>query len=216
VKDRIRVLVAHRHTRARAGIRESLKPPAFEVVAEAADASTAVTLARTARPDVCLLDIQMPGGGTAAAIEIRSVAPAPAVVMLSSSADSDKELFEALRAGARGYLSMDIDSTRLPHVLHRVLAGEAAVSRRLVARLIDEFCSHGRQRRLGADGRHVTNLTWREWEVLELLHEGLSTAEAATRLTVSPVTVRRHVSAILAKLKVPDRHAALIRFAELR
>jgi len=216
VKDRIRALVAHGHPRARAGVRESLQDSEFEIVAEAANASTAVTLALRERPDVCLLDIQMPGGGTAAAREIRAGTPDAVVVMISSSQGSDKELFDALRAGARGYLSMDIDPGRLPYVLRGVLVGEAAVSRRLVARLIDEFCTHGRRRRLGGDGRDPASLTWREWEVLELLHEGLSTAEAATRLTVSPVTVRRHVSAILAKLKVPDRRSALSRFAELR
>jgi DNA-binding NarL/FixJ family response regulator len=197
-------------------MRESLQLPQFEIVAEAADAATSVMLALRERPDVCLLDAQMPGGGAAAATEILAGAPAPAVVMMSSSDDSDKELFEALRAGARGYLPMDIDPGRLPDVLRGVLAGEAAVSRRLVARLIDEFCTHGRRRHLGGGDGHPASLTWREWEVLELLHEGLSTAEAAKRLTVSPVTVRRHVSAILAKLEVADRRAAVNRFAELR
>jgi DNA-binding NarL/FixJ family response regulator len=216
VTDRIRVLVAHGHPRARAGIREALQGAEFESVEEAADASTAVAVALRERPDVCLLDVQMAGGGTAAAREIRAGAPDTVVLMISSGDGSDRDLFEALRAGARGYLSMDIDPTRLPHVLRGVLVGEAAMSRRLVARLIDEFCTHGRRRRLGGNGTRPASLTWREWEVLELLHEGLSTAEAAKRLTVSPVTVRRHVSAILEKLEVPDRRAALSRFAELR
>jgi DNA-binding NarL/FixJ family response regulator len=210
------VLVAHGHPRARAGVREALHGAEFETVAEAADASEAVTLALRAHPDVCLLDFQIPGGGTVAAREIRAGAPDTVVLMISSREGSDKELFEALRAGARGYLSMDIDPSRLPHVLRGALVGEAAVSRRLVARLIDEFCTHGRRRRLGGNGSEPASLTWREWEVLELLHDGLSTAEAAERLTVSPVTVRRHVSAILEKLEVPDRRAALSRFAELR
>jgi DNA-binding NarL/FixJ family response regulator len=216
VRIRIRVLTAHSHARTRAGVRESLRDPEFEVVAEATDASTAVTLARRHQPDVCLIDAQIAGGGTAATGEISAVAPAARVVVIGSSHPSDKELFDALRAGARGYLSMDIDATRLPEVLRGVLAGEAAIPRRLVARLIDEFCTHGPRRQLGASSRHVATLTWREWEVLELLHDGLSTADAAKQLTVSPVTVRRHISAILTKLKVPDRQTALRRFAELR
>jgi DNA-binding NarL/FixJ family response regulator len=215
VKDRIRALVAHGHARARGGVRDALSGTEFEIVAEAADAANAVTLALLERPDVCLLDTRMPGNATTAAREIRAGAPAAAIVMIGTRG-SDKELFEVLRAGARGYLSMHIDPTRLPDVLRAVLAGEAAVPRRMVARLIDEFCSHGPRRHLGAGSRHATSLTWREWEVLELLHEGLSTDEAAKRLTVSPVTVRRHVSAILAKLRVPDRRAAVARFAELR
>jgi DNA-binding NarL/FixJ family response regulator len=215
VNGRIRALVAHSHARTRTGIREALPRPDFEIVAEAADASTAVTLAGHERPDVCLLDTQMPGDGKVAAQGIRANVPHAVIVMIGPRV-SDKELFEMLRAGARGYLSMDIEPTRLPDVLRGVLAGEAALPRRMVSRLIDEFCSHGPRRSLGAGSRNVTSLTWREWEVLELLYEGLSTAEAAKRLTVSPVTVRRHVSAILAKLKVPDRRAAVTRFVELR
>ena len=122
---------------------------------------------------------------------------------------NDTDLFDSLRAGAAGYLLKDTDPERLPHALRGVLAGEAAVPRRLVSRVLDEFRTHGRRRRLPLVGRRGRELTSREWEVLEMLREGLTTAQIAERLFVSPVTVRRHISAILSKLEVPDRESAL-------
>jgi DNA-binding NarL/FixJ family response regulator len=203
-----RALIADDHALARAGIRESLEAGGFEVVAEAADASSAVELAQLERPDVCVLDVHMPGGGIGAAAEIGRLLPDTAVVMLTVSRN-DGDLFDALRAGAAGYLLKDTDPARLPHALRGVMAGEAAVPRELVARVIDEFRSGGRRRRLPAIGRRGAELTSREWQVLDMLAEGLTTAQLAERLFVSPVTVRRHVSAILRKLDVPDRDAAV-------
>jgi DNA-binding NarL/FixJ family response regulator len=215
VKPDVRTLIAHCHAPARAGVRESLRGHGFAIVAEAVTASSAVELALRERPDLCLLDIGMPGDGTCATAEITAQLPETAVVIMSPSS-GDVELFGALRAGARGYLLMDTDPGRLPHILRGVLAGEAAMPRRLVARLITEFRSHGPRRRLRSRGHHGAELTWREWEVLELLHEGLSTREAAERLLVSPVTVRRHISAIVRKLGVRDRRAAASLLAEVR
>jgi DNA-binding NarL/FixJ family response regulator len=128
--------------------------------------------------------------------------------MLTVSTDAG-DLFDALRAGASGYLLKDADPTRLPHALRGVLDGEAALPRTLTARLIEEFRERGRRRRLRLGRRRTVELTPREWDVLELLNERRTTAEMADRLTISPVTVRRHVSEILHKLRVPDRAAAL-------
>jgi DNA-binding NarL/FixJ family response regulator len=203
-----RALIADDHALARAGIRESLEAGGFEVVAEAADAATAVELAQLERPDVCVLDVHMPGGGIGAAAEIGRLLPGTAVVMLTVSRN-DGDLFDALRAGAAGYLLKDTDPARLPHALRGVMAGEAAVPRELVARVIDEFRTGGRRRRLPAIGRRGAELTSREWQVLDLLAEGLTTAAVAERLFVAPVTVRRHISAILRKLDVPDRESAV-------
>lgn len=157
---------------------------------------------------MCLLDIHMPGNGISAAARIVRRLPETSVVMLTVSG-SDVDLFDALRAGASGYLLKDIDPARLPHALRGVLAGEAALPRALVARVIDEFRERGRRRHLPLLGDRGVQLTSREWEILDLLRSGLTTAEIAERLFVSKVTVRRHVSGILRKLRVPDRDAAL-------
>jgi DNA-binding NarL/FixJ family response regulator len=204
---RTRVLVADDHPPTRAGVRAALEAAGFEVCCEAADAESAVAGVLRERPDVCLLDIHMPGNGIAAAGAIRKRLPETAVVMLTVSSEDD-DLFDALRAGASGYLLKDIDPGRLPHALQGVLDGEAALPRTLVARVLEEFRGRG-DRRLVLRGRRAATLTAREWDVLDLMREGLSTAEIAERLFVEPVTVRTHVSAILRKLQVRDRRSAI-------
>jgi DNA-binding NarL/FixJ family response regulator len=204
----IRVVVADDHPATRAGVRVALEQSDFVVCAEAADGPGAVEAARRERPDVCLLDINMPGGGIQAAEAISRELPETAVVMLTVSR-TDSDLFDALRAGASGYLLKDIDPERLPLALHGVLEGEAALPRHLVALLIEEFRERHRRRRIPLIGRRSVELTDREWEVLDLMREGSSTEEIAARLFISPVTVRTHVSAILRKLQVPTRAAAV-------
>jgi DNA-binding NarL/FixJ family response regulator len=200
------VLIASAQPATRAGLAASLEGHCFSIVGEASDADEAIELALRNRPDVCLLDTRVPGSGIRAAREIGERVPGSAVVMLAASAD-DADLFDGLRAGARGYLLMDTDPGRLPHALRGVLAGEAAIPRTLVARLVEEFRSQGRRRRLPVAAG--AELTGREWEVLELVRDGLTTRETASRMFVSPVTVRRHLSAITDKLGVSDRHAAV-------
>lgn len=208
------VVVADDHAPTRVGVRGALADGGFRVVAEAGRADAAVDAARRERPDVCVLDVNMPGGGIAAAARITEELPGTAVVMLTVSRD-DEDLFAALRAGARGYLLKDMDPGRLAAALRGVLSGEAALPRTLVARLIGEFRVDGRpSRRLGR--RRGATLTAREGEVLELLRREMTTAEIAHRLGVADVTVRRHVSAILAKLRVPDRKAMARLFADER
>ena len=158
------------------------------------------------QPDVCLLDIQMPGSGIRAAEEISLAVPEAAVVMLTVSR-SDRDLFDALRVGASGYLLKDTDPERLPLALRGVIAGEAALPRHLVALVIDEFRERGRRRPLLK--RRGVVLTDREWEVLELMSHGLTTFEIADRLFIEPITVRTHVSSILKKLRVTSRKAAV-------
>jgi DNA-binding NarL/FixJ family response regulator len=205
----IRVLVADDHPPTRAGVRAALEQQGtFTVCAEAPDGDGAVEAARRERPDVCLLDIHMPGDGIRAAETISRELPDTAVVMLTVSR-ADEDLFDALRAGASGYLLKDIDPARLPHALQGVLDGEAALPRRLVALLIEEFRERRRRRRIPLVGRRSVELTDREWEVLDLMRDGLPTDEIAARLFISPVTVRTHVSAILRKLHVTTREDAL-------
>ena len=203
----LRVVIADAHPTTAAGIRMSLTGQGFDVVAEASTGAEAVAAALRERPDLCLLDTDMPGGPVGAAAELAAALPDTAVVMLAASAD-DETLFAALRAGARGYLLKDMDAGRLPHALRGVLDGEAALPRALVTRVIDEF--RGRERRRSAPALRElgVELTDREWEVLEMLREELSTNAMAERLAISPVTVRRHVSGLLRKLDAPSREAA--------
>lgn len=203
----LRITLADDHPPTRAGVRRALETAGWEVCAEASDAAGAVANAQLHRPDVALLDIHMPGGGVSAAEKIAATLPDTAVVMLTVSRH-DRDLFSALRAGASGYLLKDIDPDRLPHALEGVLRGEAALPRNLVARLMEEFRGRGR-RRMTLPNRQAVSLTSREWEVLELMGEGMRTAEIAERLQVSAVTVRTHVSAILRKLHVKDRAEAV-------
>ena len=203
---RLTVLVADDHAPTRAGVRDALGDDGFAVVAEAAGADAAVELALRERPDVCLLDIHMPGGGIAAAARITEELPEIVVVMLTVSRE-DEDLFAALRAGAAGYLLKDMDPARLAPALRGVVAGEAAVPRTLVARVVEEFRSSERRPSLPLVRRRGARFTPRESEVIELLRERLTTAEIAHRLGLSAVTVRRHISSILAKLQVPDRRA---------
>ncbi len=204
----IRVLIADDHAPTRAGVRQVLEGDGFAVCAEVPSGSAAVEAAVAERPDVCLLDIRMPGGGIAAASEIARELPDAAIVMLTVSRD-DADLFDALRAGACGYLLKDVDRAELPDALRGALAGEAPLPANLVARLIEEFRERGRRKRLLLKRNPGVQLRNREWEVLELLREGLSTAEIAQRLFIAEVTVRTHVSSILKKLRVPDREAAV-------
>jgi DNA-binding NarL/FixJ family response regulator len=204
--------VADDHAATRAGVREALTNGGFRVVAEAATGPAAVEAALRERPDVCVLDTVLPGSGIAAAAEITDQLPGTAVVMLTASTD-DADLFAALKAGATGYLLKDMNPERLPNALRGVLAGEAAVPRTLVARVLREFRGAERRPLIAFLRRRGVDLTSREWEVLELLREELTTAQIAARLGVAPVTVRRHVSSILGKLNVPDRKA-IVRLLE--
>ena len=207
-EQKISVLLADDHAAVRAGIRLALAGEGFDVVAEAPDAPGAVEAALREHPDIALLDVNMPGSGIKAAEEIAQALPETTVVMLTVSRNDD-DLFAALRAGAAGYLLKDTDPGRLPYALRGVLEGEAVLPRGLVARLIDEFRTRGKRRRLPLMRQRGVELTEREWEVLEFLHDGLSTAEIAERLKISPVTVRRHVSEILKKLRVTSREEAV-------
>jgi DNA-binding NarL/FixJ family response regulator len=114
-----------------------------------------------------------------------------------------------LRAGASGYLLKDMNPERLPDAIRGVMNGEAAMPRSLVAHVIEEFRERGRRKRLFLLQRQPVDLTSREWEVLELMRQGLSTADIATRLFITKATVRTHIAAILRKLHASDRKEVL-------
>jgi DNA-binding NarL/FixJ family response regulator len=195
------------HAPIRAAIRAALTADGFDVVGEAANAEGAVELARAHEPHVCLLDIHMPGSGVAAAAQISAALPQTTVVMLTYSR-ADEDLFDSLRAGARGYLLKDMNPDRIGAALRGVLSGEAALPRALVAKVLDEFRATSK-RKLFVKQRQVAELTSREWEVMELLRDGLTTEEVGKRLFISAGTVRVHVSSVLKKLQTTDRAEAL-------
>jgi DNA-binding NarL/FixJ family response regulator len=202
------VVIADDHPPTRLGVRMSLMRGGFDVVAEAADCDGAVEAVLSERPDVCLLDVSMPGGGgIVAASAVAEVSPSTSVVMLTVS-DSTDDVLAALRAGAVGYLPKDTSPDRLPAALCGVLKGEAALPRALVGVVLHRFRDYTAA---VADPVRVgeVELTARESEVLRMLRSGLKTAEVSDMLSLSPVTVRRHISAGVAKLGVADREAAI-------
>jgi len=201
------VVIADDHPVIRLGVRMALIRAGFDVRAEACDHDGAVEAALRERPDICLLDVVMPGGGVEAAARITAAAPTTSVVMLTVS-NSTEDLLAALRAGAIGYLPKDMSPETLPAALCGVLRGEAALPRSLMRRVLDEF------RDLTAVVAHPVRvgeveLTTRESEILRALRSGLNTTEIAAMLSLSPITIRRHISAVVAKLGVADRHAAI-------
>jgi DNA-binding NarL/FixJ family response regulator len=202
----IRLLIADDKVAARAGVREALADEGFTTVAETASAADTVEQAILLRPQVCLIGVEIPGGGITAAREITRQVPGTVVVMLSVKAD-EEQFLSSLRAGAMGYLLMNTKPARLSHALRGTVAGEPAFPRRMIPRLVDEFRSQGRRRTVTVTEGSV-EVTGREWEVLQLLHSGLTTAQVAERLWVSPVTVRRHVTEAVKKLGVADRESA--------
>lgn len=205
----IRVLVADDHAPTRDDIERTLaRDGRFEICASVPDAAAAVEAAVRERPDLCLLDIRMPGGGIAATWEIAARLPQAKIVMLTVS-DEDADLFASLRAGASSYLLKNIDPRLLPDALHDVCEGRAAIPPELVTRMVEQFKSaEPRRRAIAADGDPRARLTSREWQVLELLARDRTTQQIAARLVLSQSAVRAHISAILRKLDVPDRVAA--------
>jgi DNA-binding NarL/FixJ family response regulator len=208
VSEPLRVVIADDHAPTRAGVRAALLGDGFVVCAELDNATDAIAAAKEHKPDVALLDIRMPGNGIAAAAAISAALPDTAVVMLTVS-QADADLFDALKAGARGYLLKDIDPSRLPMALRGVLDGEAAIPRTLAARLMEEFRRRESRGRVPLLGKRRVELSEREYETLELLRQGLTTGETAARLFVTPATVRSHVSAIVRKLQVNSRAEAV-------
>lgn len=194
------VLLANRHEPMLHGMAQVLRARGLTVCATCISAPEAVEAASVERPGICVIDVDLPGGGLAAATAISLQPDAPRIVMVAP-APADPEFFAALRAGAVGYLLEDIGAEELADALEVVAAGHAALAQPFVTRLVEEF--RVRRRRAGGE------LTERERQVFLLLGEHLSTKEIAFRIGVDPTTVRRHLSAALRKLGVPDRRAAL-------
>jgi len=208
----IRVLLADDQALVRAGFRALLDAePDIEIVGEAGDGAAALTLARATRPDVALIDIRMPRVDGLEATRRLTAEPSlqETKIVILTTFDLDEYVFEALRAGASGFLLKDTEPVDLIRGVRAVASGDALLSPRVTRRLIAQFARRGPAPQPPAN---LDLLTEREREVMALVGAGLSNDEIAARLTVSPATAKTHVSRAMVKLGARDR-AQLVVFA---
>ncbi|MFI0714536.1 response regulator [Streptomyces inhibens] len=207
----IRVLIADDQMMVRQGFTVLLNAePGIEVIGQAVDGLDAVAKAAELAPDVVLMDIRMPElGGIEATRRITGPAGATIKVLVLTTFDLDEYVYEALRAGASGFLLKDASAEELAQAVRVVASGEALLAPNITKRLIAEFSRVTRAPRPPLKDR-VGGLTERETEVLSLIAQGLSNAEIAERLVVAEQTVKTHVSRILVKLGLRDRTQAAV------
>lgn len=200
----IRVLIADDQALVRAGFRVLIdSAPDLEVVGEAADGEEAVRLARETGADVVLMDIRMPVmDGLAATRELVHGEEGPRVIILTTF-DIDEYVFEALRAGASGFLLKDTEPEDLLQAVRVVAAGDALLAPSVTRRLIEEFATRPDPHRTPPEA--LGTLTEREREVLALVARGLTNTEIAAELVISPATAKTHVSRVMMKLGARDR-----------
>jgi DNA-binding NarL/FixJ family response regulator len=191
----------------RSSLRQLLEDAGFDVRAEADDCETAVEACVRERPQLCLVDLHLSGGGIRLVREISQRVPETLLVVLATS-PNPSDLMDAIRAGASGYLAKNMDPNRIAPALRGELAGEAAIPRFLVTELVRDLQTLGRHRVFVGDQGRV-ELTSREWEILELMSAGHSGPRIAERLELSPVTVRRHSAEAVRKLGVRNREEAI-------
>ena len=207
----IRVLIADDHAVVREGLRAVIgSEPDLEVVGKAATGKEAAERAAELRPDVVLMDIQMPGiNGIEATRRVLDHDPRAGVVVLTMFEDDDS-VFSAMRAGARGYVLKGASPSEILKVLRAVAGGEAHFGPEIASRLVDFLAPA----KTPSPAEAMPELTAREREILGLIARGHGNAAIASRLFVSPHTVRNHVTHIFAKLQVADRAQAIVRARE--
>ncbi len=209
----IGIVVADDHEVVRAGFAALLDTqPDFTVLGTAADGAQAVRVCREVRPDVVLMDVRMPGtDGIEATRQLTCEEGASPRVLILTTFDLDEYVFDALRAGASGFLLKDVTAERLFDAVRVIAAGDALLAPAVTRRLISEF-ARIRPQSAAAPGppAALSALTPRETEVLRLVAEGLYNPEIAARLVVTEETVKTHVSRVLAKLGLRDRTQAVV------
>ena len=216
VDGKLRVMLVDDHALVRSAVRQAISAPDVELVGEAANAQEAMALAPILRPDVLLLDIDLPGmNGIQLVQELGPRLPNTKIVMLTVSS-SERDLLEAVARGAAGYLTKDLSPEALLRSLRGTQRGELAMSRRFAARALRYFADAARRGRQvsGAEGDLMLGLSPRENDVLAMLADGLTDREIADALTISPRTVETHVSNILHKLGVRNRAEAAQRYRQ--
>ncbi len=208
----IRVLIADDQMMVRQGFTVLLNAePDIEVVGQAVDGADAIDKVAELAPDVVLMDIRMPGvGGIEATRRLTEPAGATVKILILTTFDLDEYVYEALRAGASGFLLKDASADELAHAVRVVAAGDALLAPNITKRLIGEFSRVSAAAPRGPLRDRVGDLTERETEVLTLIAQGLSNAEIAARLVVAEQTVKTHVSRILFKLGLRDRTQAAV------
>jgi DNA-binding NarL/FixJ family response regulator len=204
-----RLLIAGNGSVTWAGIRIALERAGIEICGEAKRAQDLVAEVARLEPDVCLVDVELEGGGIRGAAELGTRAPRTAVIVLTAKPAGEEDFLAAMDGGAVGYLPMTISPERLPAAVRAVLDGELAIPRALMPLLVGHLRGRNARRHLMLSHRRAIELTSREWDALELMREGLSTREIAGRLMISEVTVRRHIGAVLKKMQVDTRREAL-------
>ncbi len=202
----LRVLLVDDHALFRAGIASLLTSRrGFQVVGQAQDGEEAVEAARHLKPDLILMDLHMPRvGGIEATRRIRVELPEVKVVVLTVS-DQDRDLFEAIKSGAHGYLLKNLEPEELFDYLGGISRGEAPISRTMATRLLNEFANQASRTRESATVEPSNDLTPREREVLKLVASGASNREIAVALTLTENTVKNHLRHILEKLHLENR-----------
>ena len=204
----IRVLLVDDQALVRSGFRLILETREdLEVVGEAEDGREAVDLARRLNPHVILMDVRMPNVDGVEATRRLAAAGSPARVLILTTFDLDEYVYEAIRAGASGFLLKDVQPAQLVDAVRVVAAGEALLAPTVTRRLLDRFAD---QLPSSTPPPELARLTERELEILTLLAEGLSNAELAERLFLSETTVKTHVSSVLRKLELRDRVQAVV------
>lgn len=208
----LRVMLVDDHALVRAAVRQAIDGGDVELVAEAASAEDAFALALSVRPDVLLLDIDLPGmSGLQMVEELAPRLPETRIVMLTVS-DSERDMLEAIGRGAAGYLTKDLSPEALKRALRGTQRGELAMSRRFAARAVRHFADLARRSRVATSGGNLDGLSPREIDVLRMLAEGLTDREIAEALIISTRTVETHVSNVLHKLNVRNRAEAAQRY----